>query len=280
MSDLVDYYQLLGVPMTADIATIKHAYRTQIARHHPDRMGESADEAASLLNAAYTTLKDPAARKAYDLRLIEQRQRLWLTNKKHQFTAAATTFVKQHSKDLGDKFGGALGEHLSQKAGQMAGHTIQRAAISVKRLWQKFGQHPSIKKASDDLPVCRISLMAAYHGGQVRVTMADRSWLAHLPKGMSEGAVIWVTDGADRIAVRIMIESPDAIVRGKDVYYTAKIHALDAAIGAQIELPSPLSLTLSVPGAASYPNSVRLSGRGIPAVDGAGDLVVVFEIDG
>src|ERR687897_2425073 len=63
-----DYYELLGVPRTADEKTIKAAYRRQAMDCHPDRHGGCSDKEAHFksISEAYDVLKDPQKRAAYD----------------------------------------------------------------------------------------------------------------------------------------------------------------------------------------------------------------------
>jgi molecular chaperone DnaJ len=63
-----DYYDLLGVPRTADGKTIKAAYRRQAMDCHPDRHGGCTDKEAHFksISEAYDVLKDPQKRAAYD----------------------------------------------------------------------------------------------------------------------------------------------------------------------------------------------------------------------
>lgn len=63
-----DYYELLGVPRTADEKTIKAAYRRQAMDCHPDRHGGCTDKEAHFksISEAYDVLKDPQKRAAYD----------------------------------------------------------------------------------------------------------------------------------------------------------------------------------------------------------------------
>lgn len=284
--DFIDYYQLLGIAMTADIATIKHAYRTQIARHHPDRAADGDAQMARLLNTAYATLKDTDARKAYDARLLQHRQKLWLSAKKYQFVDTVTNFAKRQSQKFSDKLGEKFGdkfaenftEQFAEKAGQWAGQAVQNATAHAKRLWERLGKHSSLSDLPDDLPICAISLDTAFGGGQVRLHVGERVLQASIPKGLSHGEVLRIADGDDVIAVRIVIDTPNVSVCGADVYYTAQISGEQARTGAQIELPTPLSLRLTLPADATYPTSIRLSGRGLPRDDGAGDLVVVFAV--
>lgn len=63
------YYDLLGVPPTADHVTIKEAYRSRIKRAHPDA-GGSAREAVALTEA-YHVLADGDTRAAYDAALVK-----------------------------------------------------------------------------------------------------------------------------------------------------------------------------------------------------------------
>jgi molecular chaperone HscB len=75
LSPTASYFDLLGVPVAADEATLSERFRELSRRYHPDRFG-TADAAtqttalqnAALINDAYRTLRDPFARAEYLLR--------------------------------------------------------------------------------------------------------------------------------------------------------------------------------------------------------------------
>src|SRR5690606_31234937 len=63
-----DYYEILGVPRTADADTIKKAYRKLALQYHPDRNNGSRESEERFKEAteAYEVLRDPEKRAAYD----------------------------------------------------------------------------------------------------------------------------------------------------------------------------------------------------------------------
>ena len=61
----MDYYNVLGVNRNASDKELKQAYKKLSMQHHPDRTGGS-DEKFKQVNEAYSTLKDPQKRQAYD----------------------------------------------------------------------------------------------------------------------------------------------------------------------------------------------------------------------
>jgi hypothetical protein len=66
MADEVDYYAVLGLPPSADDATIRLAYRRLARRYHPDIAGDENLHLMQALNQAYQTLSDPERRRLYD----------------------------------------------------------------------------------------------------------------------------------------------------------------------------------------------------------------------
>ncbi len=74
------YYEVLGLPPEATVQEIKDAYRDLIMQTHPDRNPETeeATEESKKINEAYSVLKDPAQRFAYDLSLRLPKS-VWLT---------------------------------------------------------------------------------------------------------------------------------------------------------------------------------------------------------
>ena len=63
-----DYYEILGLPRTADDAAIKSAYRKMALRYHPDRNPDdkTAEERFKEAAEAYAVLADPGKRSRYD----------------------------------------------------------------------------------------------------------------------------------------------------------------------------------------------------------------------
>lgn len=63
-----DYYEVLGVPKTADREEIRKAFRKLARTHHPDVAAskEGAEERFKEINEAYEVLGDEEKRKKYD----------------------------------------------------------------------------------------------------------------------------------------------------------------------------------------------------------------------
>lgn len=70
------YYSILGLPLNADAAAIKAAFRRKAMELHPDRSNSSdATKQFQLLNEAYGVLSDPASRAQYDTLSIKAEER-------------------------------------------------------------------------------------------------------------------------------------------------------------------------------------------------------------
>lgn len=68
---MADYYEILGVPRSADLTEIRAAYKKLAFQYHPDlNPGDKlAEERFKLINEAYHTLSDSVKKSRYDARL-------------------------------------------------------------------------------------------------------------------------------------------------------------------------------------------------------------------
>jgi len=68
--ELQNYYSLLHIEKSADLESIKKAFRTEIALYHPDNnKSEAARARFDLLVEAFEILSNPKKREAYDVML-------------------------------------------------------------------------------------------------------------------------------------------------------------------------------------------------------------------
>src|SRR6516225_9858897 len=61
-----NYYAILGVPLDADVDTLKRAYRQLARRYQPDLAGPEGAVQMKRINRAYDVLGDPEKRQKYD----------------------------------------------------------------------------------------------------------------------------------------------------------------------------------------------------------------------
>jgi curved DNA-binding protein CbpA len=67
-TEVRDYYEVLGAEPSASTAQLRAAFRESVLRHHPDRAASSevATRRTSILNRAWSELRDPVRRLHYD----------------------------------------------------------------------------------------------------------------------------------------------------------------------------------------------------------------------
>ena len=132
-----------------------------------------------------------------------------------------------------------------------------------------------------------ITLRMPEVGSQGHVTMRERTLAIKIPKGVVEGQNIRLkgqgSPGVGAEAGDLYLEihfKPDAVYRvaGRDLYVDLPVAPWEAALGAEIELPTPLgTIKLKVPPGSQQSRPLRIRGRGIPAAE-PGDLYAVLKI--
>lgn len=69
----IDYYRVLQVRRDAESEVIERAYKALSMKYHPDvstaAQRETATRRMQVINEAYRTLRDPVARRRYDVTL-------------------------------------------------------------------------------------------------------------------------------------------------------------------------------------------------------------------
>jgi molecular chaperone DnaJ len=131
-----DYYDVLGIPRTADDKEIKKAYRNLARKYHPDVCKEpGAEEKFKEINEAYSVLSDSQKKSQYD-----QLGHTNFTNaSKGQYSGAGGPHAGGFSADFSgfgdifDFFGGSYGGGTRGPRGPQAGNDVlMRMQISLE----------------------------------------------------------------------------------------------------------------------------------------------------
>ncbi len=287
-----DYYQVMGLARDASADDIKKAYRRLARKYHPDLSKESGSEARfKEIGEAYEVLKDPEKRSAYD-RLGAN----WQAGQDFRpppdwnagFESAGRGFTDQEAADHSDFFEALFRRGFARH--RSAGHGGGGAASGG------FHAH-----GEDHHARIQIDLEDAYHGAQrelsLRLPQVDASGRvttrAHtiafvVPKGVRAGQHIRL---AGQGGAGIGQGKPGDLylevsfrphrfyrVEQRDVYLDLPVAPWEAALGAQIEVPTPGGpVELTIPAGSAAGRKLRLRGRGIPGAT-PGDFYFVLQI--
>ncbi len=276
----IDYYQVLGVERDATLADIKKAYRKLAHKYHPD-VSKSADAESKFkeLAEAYSTLKDPEKRAAYDTlgRHPQGEDFVPPQQWQEQFHESAADFSDVDLADLLSAFAAAQQRHGSAQR-PLQGQDFEFSAP--------------------------VTLEQIYNGAETEITVAlpeydshgllhrtPRTFRVRIPKGASDGQRLRLPEkggsglhGGKSGDLYIIIKiqpHPMYTVSGHDLYSELPLSPWEAALGAHIEI-STLggAVEMTIPPGSVAGRKFRLGKRGLPAVSGAqGDLYAVVRIE-
>ncbi|MCT0215383.1 DnaJ domain-containing protein [Synechococcus sp. CS-1330] len=264
-----DYYESLGIERGASETEIKKAYRRLARQNHPDiSKEEGAEERFKEISEAYQTLSDPEKRQAYDELGRHQPgedfrpppawdSRFW-QGQPHQ------------EEDLSDLFE-QMGFRSSQRRRQAAGVDFSIRGHDVEA-------------------VAKLSLDEVCHGTQVTLERPGGNVSIRVPKGVAEGERLRIPgrggpgigggpDGDVYLLIQLL---PHPLFRpaGHDLYLELPVTPWEAALGAQIEIPTLYGRVLvTVKPGSQAGQKLRLAGKGLPQRgEGTGDLYGVLQI--
>ncbi len=298
MPKYIDYYAVLGVSKNAGEAEIKSAYRKLALKHHPDR-NQTNKAAAEIkfkeINEANEVLSDPQKRKMYD-----QLGENW---KDGQGTPPPSGGFQQRQPPGGFHYSrqGSQGGGFEQ-FGDFSDFFQSVFGGAQQGAGDGFGGWGGVEEAAggrtqqDMEAELQLSVEDLFKGGNKQLTFSYRSGRktetkeinVKLPKGLRDGATIRLRgqgrEGGGRpgdLYLKIKLTpDPRFEIDGDDLAVKVDVPPWDAALGAEISVPSPAGpVTIKLPAGSAPGRRFRLAGRGLPRKDGAhGDLYAVVTL--
>jgi curved DNA-binding protein len=268
-----DYYKLLGINKNASKDNIKKAYRKLAMKYHPDHTkgDKSAEEKFKKISEAYAVLSDEEKRKQYD-------------------TFGSAGFQQRYSQEdifkgfdfdsiLNDLFGGS-----GRFGGGGSGMRFSFGGDSPFGGYQQKQQAPP--KGSDLVYELPLTLQEVATGTKKTVSFQHQGRsekiTVKIPKGMISGKKLRIAgkgepspyggpSGNLYIKAKVLGD-PVYDVQGHDLYINRDIKLSEAILGSNISVPTPdgKKLSLKIPPGTKHKMKMRLSGHGLPHMDGKG----------
>ncbi|MGW3417338.1 DnaJ C-terminal domain-containing protein [Streptomyces phaeochromogenes] len=278
-----DFYEVLGVPRTADRDEIQQAYRTLARRYHPDvNKDPEAEERFKEINEAFSVLSDPEQRARYD-RFGED--------------------FRKVPDDWEERVGAGAGSGFRWTTGggprvRYSTAGFEGEGVDVEDLFGSlFGGAGRMRvPGADQEAELPLTVEEAYRGGRRTVTLAgpsgQRRYEVDVPPGTTDGQRIRLAGEGGRgsgddapagdLYLRVRIQPhPEFRLDGRDVHVRLPVTPWEAALGATVPVPTPSGATakVTVPAGSSSGRRLRLRGEGMPGPRGAnGDLYTELRI--
>jgi len=284
-----DYYQTLGIERTASEEDVRKAYRKLARKYHPD-VSKEPDAQARMrdINEANDVLRDKEKRAAYDA----------LADRVARGGSAEGSFQPPPGWDQGFEFhrgpGQGPADHadFSEFFSSIFGAGEHRGARSRSTSARGEDHHAAIEISIEDAlqgAEREITLRALDTDAAGNPAVVNRTLSVKIPAGVRPGQFIRLTGhgmpghgggapGDLFLEVRI---APHKLYRveGSDLYMTLPVTPTEAALGAQVQVPTPTGgvVEVTVPPNARSGLKLRLKDRGLPGKP-PGHLYLLLDI--
>ncbi|MES2950344.1 MAG: DnaJ C-terminal domain-containing protein [Pseudomonadota bacterium] len=288
--DFKDYYAALGIDRNATDDEVRKAYRKLARKYHPD-VSKEADAQVRMrdINEAHEVLRDTEKRAAYDA-LADR-----VARGGH---VGEGGFQPPPGWDEGFEFhrGPSQGptDHadFSDFFSSVFGSAARRSATRHNYRARGEDHHAAIEISVEDAlhgVEREITLRALETDTQGLPTFVNRTLKVKIPAGVQPGQFIRLSGqgmpghggepaGDLYLEVRMALHSLYR-VEGRDLYLTLPVTPTEAALGAQVQVPTPGGgmLEVTVPPNARSGLKLRLKERGLPGKP-PGHLYLLLEI--
>lgn len=291
-----DFYATLGVPKNADAAAIKKAYRKLARELHPDHNPDDpvAEARFKEVGEAYAVLSDAEQRKQYDAIRA-------MAGGGARFAAGPGGAGAAGFEDL---FGGLFGGGAPGAGGPRVRYQTTGGGGGFEDiLGGLFGagggagfrgtrgpQRGQDIEASTTLP-----FRHAVDGSTVTLSVEGRRVTARIPAGVRDGQRIRLRGKgrpgesggpAGDLVIAVRVEPhPVFALDGRDLRMTVPVTFAEAALGADVDVPTLDGSTVRVKVPAGTPSgrTLRVRGRGVKGGGGSdghpdGDLLVTVQV--
>ena len=271
-----DYYAVMGVAPDATQDEIKRAYRQLARKYHPDVSKEpDAEQRFKALGEAYAVLKDLDKRAAYD-----QLGSDWQPGPDFQPPHGRRGDAAFSNDEFNDLFESIYGRGPSQGREEGAGFHARGQDHHAQVFIDLEDAYTGATRS--------ISVQTPEVDERGRVHLRRHTLKVTIPKGVRAGQHIRLVGqgmpgmgqgpAGDLYLEVAFNPHPHYRVDQRDVYFDLRIAPWEAALGTQVEVPTPGGrVALSVPADARAGRKLRLKGRGIPGPV-AGDFYAVLQI--
>jgi curved DNA-binding protein len=268
-----DLYTVLGVPKTADAASIKKAYRALARDLHPDKNpGNDAAEARfKKVNQAFQTLSNPEKRALYDEFGDDALREGFDPNRARQvrsWAAQGGGVRGGGGVNLEDLFGGGgNGVHVDFGGG------------NTQDIFDMFGgrggrRRPRVQKGQDLESQLRVTFADAARGTTLTMAPHDVPITVRIPAGAETGSRLRITgqgmpssSGGPPGDLHLVVEveaHPHFFREGDDLHVNLPITVGEAYFGAKVRVPTlEGGVMLNVPAGTQSGGKLRLKGKGI-----------------
>lgn len=286
-----DYYETLGVARGASDADIKKSFRKLAREYHPDvaKDKKRAEEKFKEINEAYEVLSDPAKRKKYD-----ELGANWKSGAEFRPPPGYENFAGQQFRGRGAghgtegfefHFGGTgFSDFFEQIFGSMGGRRsgFGRAAQFEEQTYTERGRdvEGDIMVTLEEAARGSIRSVSVRHGSKTETHQVK------IPAGVTEGQKLRLAGRGEHghgggeagdLYLRVRLaKHPDFDVDGHDLIYEAELAPWEAALGAELSVPTLTGrVNIKIPAGTQSGQKLRVRGRGLGT---NGDLFVVTKI--